>query len=224
MMNRPPFPPPPQGNLPGGDADVVAFLKNALIMPVDEARAARDISMLVDAAKDVANVTPLMSRRERAFKQVAAAAAVVVVASGAGFGAAQLSGQNGDNANDTLAFETPDTQNDNTSPSTPDAPQDAPSANGTPDASGDVQTSPDTAPSAPQPSPAPAPAPAPAPDAPVGDAGDAEAIEDFERDDVATDDTCEADDTCETDDTDVSDDTDGEDPRDLLRERRFGAN
>ena len=222
------MPPPPSGN-PAGDADVVAFLQQALIKPVGEARAARDIAMLADAAKSQANVTPLMSRRERTFKQVAAAAAVVVVASGAGFGAAQLGGQNGEPATpDTLAIEDVDReQTDSVAPPQTDtAPPSASDSENT-----DVPA--DTEPSTPAPAPAPAPAPSPEPSAPpaapdptVGDAGDAETIDEFSRDDVtAESDVCEddTDEACVTDDAEEPAD-DGTDPRDLLRERRFGAN
>lgn len=225
MNMRPPMPPPPSGN-PAGDADVAAFLQHALIKPVDEARATRDIALLADAAKSQANVTPLMSRRERTFKQVAAAAAVVVVASGAGFGAAQLGSQNGEPANpDTLAIE--DVDRAQTDPVTP------PQIDTTPPPPDSEQTDvpADTEPSTPAPAPAPAPspersAPPAAPDPTVGDAGDAEAIDEFSRDDVTADtDVCEddTDEACATDDAKEPAD-DGTDPRDLLRERRFGAN
>jgi len=225
MNSRSDLPPPPQGNLPGADADVAALLQAALIRPVDEIRAARDIAVLAAAAKDTANVTAFVPRRERTMQRVAAAAAVVVVASGAGFGVAQFGdGSDGRIVNEPLAIEAPDTANDTPSTSTPappatqdDAAQDA----GAPDTNTPSLSTP-----APTPAPAPVPAPTPAPDAPVGDAGDAEAIDDFGRNDQTANDT--ADETCDAEstepcDTDDAVDTDGTDPRELLRERRFGA-
>lgn len=238
MTSRIPLPPPPPGNQPAGDADVVALLQNALIRDVNPARAASDIQLLAKAAKDTANVTAFTPRRERAFQRVAAAAAVVVVASGAGFGLAQFGSGNTQNETnpDALAFETPP-NSANTDPSAPVAPE---AANGSEATRGDLapETTPDTNADAPQTSaprapstgndtPVSNPAP-PRQEAPVGDAGESETIDEFARDDAneTTDVSCDADgvedEACEAEGVDEPVDT--TDPRDLLRERRFGAN
>lgn len=222
---------------------MAAYLKDTLIRPVDDARAARDIAMLAEAAKAQANVTPLHSRRQRAFKQVAAAAAVIVVASGAGFGAAQFGGTpSGDDSN-LLAIDTPNEEPTSlTQPGDTGSPDVNANTNDAPN--GDTaEPSPDTAapstPSTSQPSTPDTSSPstsqpdndvpdAPRAEAPVGDAGRSDTIEDgFSQNDTTEDDACDTDgnDVCDTSGrTDDEPVVDEPDPRDLLRERRFGAN
>jgi len=237
MTTRFSLPPLPPGHGPAGDADVVAFLQQSLIRPVDETRATRDIETLAAVARATANVTAFTPRRERAFQRVAVAAAVVVVASGAGFVLAQFGGgPQGQSESDMLAVQSPQDVSDTATP-LPSETENATDAPGVvnDDTSGQAADTPPTStPSTPQTSSPSTPdsetdasisEPAPRQEAPVGDAGDAQTIDTF-----ASDDSSE---TCDGEDADAvacspSEDepapADETDPRDLLRQSRFGTN
>lgn len=235
MTSRFPPPPPPSGIQPAGDADVIALLQTALIREVSLARAASDLQLLAQAAKDTANVTAFTPRRERAFQRVAAAAVVVVVASGAGFGLAQFGGgtpQDPRNA-DALALETPSNSAntdalDQAELGTSNGSQDGagnPLPEALPDANADaLQSAAPRAPATGNDSTVSQPA-SPRQEAPVGDAGESETIDEFARDDTneSTDASCEVDEV-EDEACDANEPVDTTDPRNGLRERRFGAN